>query len=300
VVINTIKYFLKEGTKNVWANGMMSLTSILVMACCLLLTGVSVLLSVNIRNILKNIETKNSITVYLKNDVTSSDISMIQSKITSTPNVISCEYYPREEAVKEYKEMLGELFEVLQGDENPLPDVFRVSMEELAQYTDTVSDIKSIEGVESISDRSNTAEKLTELNKLISLAGFWIIVALGGVSLFIVSNTIKVAMHNRRFEISIMKSVGATNWFIRLPFLIEGVIIGVVSALFSVLILNLSYNKLITVINDIIPFRGIPFEKLFWPVSATFLAAGIIFGLTGGLISITRYLKKEGGEVVAW
>jgi cell division transport system permease protein len=300
VVINTIKYFLKEGTKNVWANGMMSLASILVMVCCLLLTGGSVLLSVNIRNILKNIETKNSITVYLKNDVTSSDVSMIQSKITSTPNIISCEYYPREEAVKEYKEMLGELFEVLQGEENPLPDVFHVSMEELAQYTDTVSDIKSIEGVESVSDRSNTAEKLTELNKLISLAGFWVIVSLGAVSLFIVSNTLKVTMHNRRFEISIMKSVGATNWFIRLPFLIEGVIIGAVSALFSVLILNLSYNKLITVINDIIPFRGIPFEKLFWPVSAAFLTAGVIFGLTGGLISITRYLKKEGGEVVAW
>jgi cell division transport system permease protein len=238
--------------------------------------------------------------VYLENDVTKNDVSRIQSKIISTPNVISCEYYPREEAVKEYKEMLGELFEVLQEDENPLPDAFHVSMEELSQYADTVSDIKSIAGVKSVGDRSNTAKRLTELNKLVSLAGFWVIIALGAVSLFIVSNTIKVTMHNRRFEISIMKSVGATNWFIRLPFLIEGVIIGTISAMLSVLILNLSYNKLITVINDIIPFRGIPFERLFWPVLVTFLTAGIVFGLTGGLISITRYLKKEGGEVVAW
>ena len=300
MVINSIKYFFKEGTKNVWANGMMSLASILVMICCMILTGGSVLLSINISNLLKNIETKNSITVYLKNEVTNNDVSIIQEKIVSTPNIINCEYYPREEAVKEYKEMLGDLFEVLQGDENPLPDAFHVSMEDLSQYTDTVNDIKSIEGVESVSDRSDTAERLTELNKLISVAGFWIVLALGAVSLFIVSNTIKVTMHNRRFEINIMKSVGATNWFIRLPFLIEGIIIGTISALSSVIVLNLSYNRLMTVINNIIPFRGIPFEKLFFPVLTAFLIAGIIFGLIGGLISISRYLKKEGGEVVAW
>lgn len=300
MAINTIKYFVKEGFKNIWINGMMSVASILVMLCCMLLTGVAVLLSFNISETLKSIGKQNSITIYLKVDIGSAKASKVGEEINKIPNVLSCEYYPREEAVKKYKEFLGDFFDVLQGDENPLPDAYHVTMEDLAQYDQTVSDIKSVQGVDSVSDRSDTAKRLTSVNKFLSDAGFCIVILLGGVSLFIISNTIKLTMYSRRFEINIMKSVGATNWFIRIPFIIEGIIIGFISALLSTILLKLTYDEMVSLINNIIPFRGIPFGDMFWPIFISFSISGMIFGLLGGLISISRYLKKEGGDVVAW
>lgn len=298
--LTSIKYFVKEGFKNVWINGIMSIASILVMICCMLLTGSAVLISLNISTTLKSIEGKNSITIYLEKDVTSSQALKIGEKIQVIPNILICEYYSREEAVKKYEEMLGSLFDVLQGDDNPLPDVFHITMEDLSLYETTINEIKSIEGVDTVSDRSDTAKKLTDLNNLVANAGVWIVISLGAVSLFIISNTIKVTMYSRRFEINIMKSIGATNWFIRVPFIVEGITIGVISSFISTALLKLVYNELMKIINKIIPFQGIQFEKIILPVFLSFTLVGIAFGLIGGIISISKYLKREGGDVVVW
>lgn len=298
--LNYIKYFLKEGFKNVRLNGIMSIASVLVMVCCMTLTGIAVLMSMNISSTLKSIEGKNSITVYLDNDVDAAQVSIIEKKIKSHSNVLSCEYYPREEAVKKYEDMLGSLFDMVQGDENPLPDVFHITMHDLSIYEETVYSIKSIDGVKTVSDRSDTANKITSLNNLVSRVGFFIVVALGLVSLFIVANTIRITMYSRRFEISIMKSVGATNWFIRIPFMVEGMVIGFISAVISIGLLKVLYDEVMRIINKIIPFTSLSFNKVAWPTFLSFTISGMIFGLIGGVISISKYLKKEGGDVVAW
>lgn len=298
--ISSIGYFLKEGFKNVWNNRMMSFASVLVMICCFILTGGAMLLSVNISRVLKSIEDQNVINVYLDYNITSAEARNIGEKIEKIPNVLECRYYPKEEAVKEYQEMLGSLFDVLKENENPLPDAYHVTMEDLSLYDMTASEIKKISGVDTVSDRSDTASKLTSLNNLVTNAGIWTIIALGAVSLFIISNTIKVTMYSRRFEISIMKSVGATNWFIRIPFIIEGIVIGLISAVISTAVLKFVYDELMMVINKIVPFQGIPFSSLVYYIAGSFTVAGILFGLIGGIISISRYLKKEGGDVVVW
>ena len=284
--ISSIGYFLKEGFKNVWNNRMMSFASVLVMICCFILTGGAMLLSVNISRVLKSIEDQNVINVYLDYNITSAEARNIGEKIEKIPNVLECRYYPKEEAVKE--------------NENPLPDAYHVTMEDLSLYDMTASEIKKISGVDTVSDRSDTASKLTSLNNLVTNAGIWTIIALGAVSLFIISNTIKVTMYSRRFEISIMKSVGATNWFIRIPFIIEGIVIGLISAAISTVVLKFVYDELMMVINKIVPFQGIPFSSLVYYIAGSFTVAGILFGLIGGIISISRYLKKEGGDVVVW
>lgn len=296
----SIKYFLKEGFKNIWLNGMMSAASILVMVCCMVLTGSAVLLSANISSTLKGIEGRNSITVYLEKEVTAGQALRVGEKIAAVPNVLTCDYYSREEAAIKYKDMMGSFFQNLQGDNNPFPDAFHITMESLAKYEETIENIKQIEGVQSVSDRSETAKKLTELNNLVANAGFWVILSLGIVSLFIVSNTIKITMHNRRFEINIMKSIGATNWFIRIPFIVEGIIIGLISAIFSTGILKLVYDKILGIIDKIIPFKGLSFNELVLPIFLSFAAAGMMVGIIGGGISVSKYLKKEGGDVVAW
>ncbi len=298
--METFKYFLREGFKNVWINGVMSAASVLVMVCCMILTGGAVLLSFNLNQALKSIENRNSITVFLEKGVTGSEAMAVGEKIEQTSNVLHCEYYSSQQASEKYKEALGELYEVVTQEENPFPEAFHVTMKDLSLYDGTISDLKSLDKVESISDRSETASKLSNLNKLVSQAGFWVVCSLGVVSLFIISNTIKITMHSRRFEISIMKSVGATNGFIKAPFIIEGIIIGCVAAILSTVILNLVYDSLANVVGGIIPFYGISFKSIFWQVFGCFIATGVFFGVAGGMISLRKYLNKEGGDVVAW
>lgn len=298
--METFKYFLREGFKNVWINGVMSAASVLVMVCCMILTGGAMLLSLNLNQALKSIENRNSITVFLERGVSINEAMAVGKKIEQTNNVLHCEYYSSQQAAEKYKEALGELYEVVTQEENPFPEAFHVTMKDLSLYDETISDLKSLNKVESISDRSETASKLSNLNKLISQAGFWIVCSLGVVSLFIISNTIKITMHSRRFEISIMKSVGATNGFIKAPFIIEGIIIGCIAAVLSTVILNLVYDSLANVVGGIIPFYGISFKNIFWQVFGSFIATGIFFGVAGGMISLRKYLNKEGGDVVAW
>ncbi len=297
---HSLKYFLKEGFKNVWVNGIMSAASVLVMVCCMILTGGAMLLSYNLNQSLKNIENKNSMTVFLKKGVSPDEVSAIGNQLKEVPNILSCEYYSSEQASEKYKDVLGELYDVVKEGENPFPEAFHITMKDLSLYNPTINRLKAIEGVESVSDRSETAKKLSDLNKLITQAGIWIVCSLGVVSLFIISNTIKITMHNRRFEISIMKSVGATNGFIKAPFIVEGIVIGFVAAIISTLILNVTYNSLLGVVGGIVPFHGIEFKDIFWKVLGCFIAIGIFFGVVGGMISLRKYLSKEGGDVVAW
>lgn len=298
--VHYLKYFIKEGFKNTWTNGIMSAASVLVMICCMILTGGAMLLSWNLSNTLKGIENRNTMVVFLKKDVSSEQVAEAGTQITNTPNILKCDYYSSEQASEKYRDVLGDLYEVVKEGENPFPEAYHITMEDLSLYNETINRLKSIENVESVSDRSETAKKLSDLNKIVAQAGIWIICSLGIVSLFIISNTIKITMHNRRFEISIMKSVGATNGFIKAPFMVEGMIIGCVAAVVSTLILNVVYDSLLGVIGGIVPFHGISFASIFWQVLGCFLATGVVFGVVGSSISLRRYLNKEGGEVVAW
>ncbi len=294
------KYFLKEGFKNVWTNGVMSAASVLVMVCCMILTGGAVLLSLNLNQALKSIENQNNINVFLKKGISSEEVVTVSKEIEKISNIRSYEYYSSEQAAEKYKDVLGDLYEVVKEGGSPFPEAYHVTMKSLSLYGQTVAELKAINNVESVSDRSETAQKLSNLNKIAAVSGVWIVCLLGIVSLFIISNTIKITMHNRRFEISIMKSIGATNGFIQTPFIIEGIIIGCIAAIISTVILSFTYDGILSVIGGIIPFYSMRFKNIQWEILIYFLASGIFLGATGGIVSIRRYLKKEGGDVVAW
>lgn len=296
--MGSIKYLMKEGCKNIFNNRLMSIASIGVLISCLLLTGAAVLFSANVRSALSTVEKQNTITVYLNDDVSSLEAIQIGNKLKEVDNVSKCEFYSKDEAMKKYIDVLGSLFDGLQGSENPLPNAFHITMEDLSKYEQTVSALRQVDGVNSISDRSEAAEKLTDLNKLVTYAGMWIIIILSAVSLFIISNTISVTMYSRRLEISIMQSVGATDNFIRLPFIVEGIIIGIVSAGAATVLLYVLYQSIVSTITQIVPFASISFDVVFAPILISFLIVGVLFGLIGGLISIRKYLKKGGGDII--
>lgn len=297
--LSSAKYLIYEGFKNVWKNWMMSAASIGVLVLCLLLTGASALLSINISNTLNAIESQNVVKVYLKNEVDSEKATQIGESIKSLENITSCEFYSKEQAVEKFKDTLGKAFESMK-ENNPLPDSYKVTLTDISKYDETVEKIKAIDGVDTVVNRSELFEKLTKFDRFVSLAGMIIVLILALVSLFIISNTIRLTMYNRRFEISIMKSVGATDWFVRIPFMVEGVIIGIIAAIISSVTLKFFYDFIIQVIKKNISFFNTPFSDVSVPLFLSFLLAGILFGLIGGLISISKYLKKEGGEILGW
>ncbi|MCH5299762.1 MAG: ABC transporter permease [Ruminococcus sp.] len=299
--ISGFGYLIKEGVKNVWNNRIMSIASICVLISCLVLTGSAVLLSMNVARVVESVGDSNETTVFLKDDVSNVEAAYIGRDLEKLSNIATVEFYSKEDAFKEYEDVLGEeIFANLQGDDNPLPDAYHISMVDLSEYEQTVSQIISIDGVDSVRNIGEIAERLTSINNLVTTVSLWVVLALTIISLFIISNTIRMTMYSRRFEISIMKSVGATNSFVRIPFVIEGMLMGLISAVLSTVLLYFLYNGIMEVITNIIPMTSIPIQNVIAIVAGAFVVSGMLIGALGGFISIRKYLKKEGNEILGW
>ena len=298
--LSSLGYLLKEGVKNIWSNRTMSFASVGVLVSCLLLTGAAVLFSMNVDVAMKSLEGNNSTTVYLQEGLPTLTSLRVGQEIKQLDNIEECEFVSKQDAVQNMLDMLGDdgtVLEGLLGDENFLPDAFRISMKDLNLYDETAAQIEAINGVDEIIDYSDIAEQLTSLDNLVTSVGFWIVLILSLVSLFIISNTIRVTMFSRRLEISIMKSVGATNWFVRVPFIVEGVIIGLLSGGVASGLLVLVYNKLVSSIASIPLFSPVDIGPITWRITLIFMLAGALLGALGGLITLGKYLKKEGGDL---
>ncbi|MCQ2515065.1 MAG: permease-like cell division protein FtsX [Ruminococcus sp.] len=294
-------YLTKEGFKNVWSNRIMSIASICVLVCCLILTGAAALLSINVEKVVDSVGKSNETTIYLSDNVSELEAVFIGKDLEKIDNVTSITFYSKEEAFESFREELGdELFAQIEENNNPLPDSYIVAMDDLSAYDKTVEEITAIDGVDSVSNRSEIAKKLTDISHLVNLTCFWVVTALAIISLFIIANTIRATMYSRRFEISIMKSVGATDSFVRMPFLVEGMVIGIISAFVATGGITVFYNTAMAAIEKFIPLNPIPFSHLFFPVFLSFIVAGAVIGIIGSFISIRKYLRKEGNEILGW
>ncbi len=303
-MMKSLRYLLGEGVRNIWSNRTMSLASVGVLVSCLLLTGAAVLFSLNINAAMKSIEGTNSVRVYMKEGLPVLSAVKTGSEIKKLDNIKSCKFIPKDDAIARVMSMLGEkdaaLLNGMTGKDNPLPDAYQVSFRDLSKYKDTVAKIQKISGVGSVNDYSDIAAKLTKLDHIVTTGGFWIVLLLSLVSLFIISNTIRATMFSRRLEINIMKSVGATNWFVRIPFVVEGMVIGLISGILSSGILRLLYSRLTMTLTSIVRFSPIAGGSIWGRLTLVFLLAGCLFGALGGIISIGKYLRKEGGDIVDW
>lgn len=293
-------YLAKEGFKNVWSNRIMSIASVCVLISCLVLTGAATLFSINVDSVVESVGKSNETSVYIKDGYSQLEAVYVGKAIEKLDNVQSATFYSKEDAFKQYKNQLGEeLFAEMQ-DRNTLPDAFIVVMKDLSQYDDTVAQIKQIDGVDSISSHRELAKKLTDISNLVNMICIAVVCALTIISIFIIANTIRATMYSRRFEISIMKSVGATNSFVRWPFLIEGMVIGLISAIISTVAIAVLYEAAAILVHDIIAIEFIPLMNVLWITGAAFVVAGIVIGFFGSFISIRKYLKMEGNEILGW
>ena len=293
-------YLAKEGFKNVWNNRIMSIASVCVLISCLVLTGAAALFSLNVDKVVESVGKSNETSVYIKDGYSQLEAVYVGKAIEKLDNVESATFLSKEDAIKQYKSTLGDdLFAEMQG-RNKLPDSFIVVMKDLSKYDETIAQITKIDGVESFSSHRELAKKLTDISSLVNMICVAVVCALTIISIFIIANTIRATMYSRRFEISIMKSVGATNSFVRWPFLIEGMIIGLISAIISTGAIAILYETAQALVYQIVPIDFIPINHVIWITGGLFAIAGIIIGFFGSFISIRKYLKMEGNEILGW
>lgn len=299
--MSSFGYLVKEGFKNLFHNRLMTLASLGVLISCLVLTGSAVMLTINVSNIVDSVGDNNSTKVFLEDDMTKLEAVYKGKELKQLDNIVDVEFIDKDDSIQAYREQLGEaVFANMTGDDNPLPYSFSVTMEDLSRYDETITLIKGVPGVASVSSHREVAERLASLSSFITTMSLWIILALAVISLFIISNTIRMTMFAHRYEISIMKSVGATNTFVRVPFVIEGIVIGVVSAIVSVVVLLLLSNGVINSVRSILDLPYIGFSEIIWPLAGAFCAAGAVVGALGSAVSIRRFLTHEGSEILGW
>lgn len=297
---SSLQYLTKEGFRNVWVNRLMSLASVTVLMACLVIIGLGSMLYFNINALLSTVERQNVIMVYVDAAATEEQTAQLGDTIKALDNVAECTFVPKDEAFKEQLEKWGEDTAVIaEGlDENPLPDAYRVVVEDLGEFRTTVDKLNSLNHVDTVRENGDIADKLIDIRYAVTIAAAGIVGLLFLVSLFIISNTIRITMFSRKLEISIMKAVGATNWFIRWPFMIEGVVLGVISSLVSFAVLAGLYQGMVYVFGDLLAiFTPVSFLGYAGYIMLIFLGIGVFTGSFGSLISMGKYLKEQGSVV---
>ena len=300
----SLKYLIKEGFRNTWTNRMMSIASICVLMSCLVLIGSASMMFLNIDSLLGKIEEENVIMVYISDGTTDEEIANMENEIKACGNIKQVEFVSKEDAWAEQlstmEDAQAEFFTQISSD-IPLPDAYKVTVENLDQFNDTVSKLKQLQHIDTIRENQNLAKKLVAIRQGITVIAFVIIAVLFVISLFIISNTIKLTVYSRRLEISIMKSVGATNSFVRLPFVVEGMILGIVSGIISLGLVWGLYELAVNEFSDLLStFNGLDFLKFqnyALPMLVIFIAIGVVTGVGGSLITMSKYLNKEGSEI---
>ena len=302
---SSFRYLIKEGFRNTWTNRMMSIASICVLLSCLVLIGSASMIFLNINSLVERIEDENVIMVYISDNTSDADIDEMGRKITAMSNVDKLEFVAKEDAWAEQLETMEEAqakFFTEVSTDIPLPDAYKVTVKDLSQFKQTVSEIKKLDHIDTVRENTDLAKKLDTISHGISIIAIIIISVLFAISLFIISNTIKLTVYSRRLEISIMKSVGATNSFVRLPFVVEGMILGIVSGAVSLGVVWGIYELAINQFSELFASIGITplaFTDYALMMLGVFLAIGIISGVGGSLITMRRYLNKEGSEISA-
>ncbi|MBE6796908.1 MAG: ABC transporter permease [Ruminococcaceae bacterium] len=327
--LSSMRYLTKEGIKNIWVNRLMTIASIGVLVACMVLIGLAMLISFNVDLALGNLEKQNVVMVFFndKNSVIYADENPVDAdKVTDDMYLIhneqeareviaeiekianvekGVEYISKEKALENLKESVlagkEQYFDFLDEEGgNPLSDGAKITLSSMENFEKTVEKISKVKGIDSVQSQADIAKTINSIKSGVSVAGTWIIAILLVISLVIVSNTIRVTMYNRKLQISIMKAVGATDAFIRIPFVVEGVVIGIISALLSECVVYFCYRLAIdTIMGTLGTTQIVEFGDVAWLLLGIFAIIGVIAGIIGSVVMISKYLRKEGSEFSA-
>ena len=296
---SNVTYLVKKGISSIWKNFMMSFASFCILMVSLLLVSCAVLLMMNVNTIMSNIEDTNEITIYLKEDISDKQVEHIRSVLEKDKDITDVQYYSKEQALEDFRDNMAEYSELLDYlDKNPMPETFLVRVKDLSKIRHVVNTINDIEVVEQTKAPYDFASVLVQIRNTFSVIGSAVLIALVVVSVVIVSNSIRTSVFARRNEISIMRYVGATSGFIKAPFFVEGMFIGILSGAAAWGLTWLIYDSVYALFSadltvwQMFGFYGLtPFSDIMWYVLAVNCAVGALLGAVGTVFSTGKYLK---------
>ncbi|AVP54636.1 cell division protein FtsX [Clostridium tetani] len=292
--ISSIKYFISDSLKSIRRNKTISLASATTVAATLFILGVFMLSALNVQQVIKNVESKVEISIFMREDITIGQQKELETKIKKIDKIVDVSYVSKEKAVEKFKQQIGDdNKDLVKGleKENPLPSSYIVKVKDPSMVTDVVNEIKDLKGIEKIQEGKKIVDKIVAITKTIKWVGMVLFVILIGVSLFLIGNTIKITVYSRRREIGIMKYIGATDWFIRWPFVIEGAILGLTGALVGLLVLYYLYNALYSrMASAVYLVQFIKPSYILTSISWQFILLGILIGAIGSILSIRKFL----------
>ena len=291
---NNIGYLLREGIRGIFLHGFMSFAAIWVTVACLLIMGTFGLVLYNLNEMIVELEQENEMLVYIDETYSEAEAKSVGSQINQIANVHNAQFVSREQAVENFvDEMQDEdLFDGL--DPSTFRDRFVITLEDNSKMRETEAAIRSIEGVADVSVHYEIQEGFQTVQRILNIASVIIIAVLLVVSMLIISNTVKLAMYDRKEEIAIMKMVGATNGFIRWPFGVEGFILGILASAIAFFLEWGLYNLLqtqISMVDSLDLITVVPFVEVIEIVAIGYAVVGFLVGVLGSLLSIRKFLK---------
>lgn len=299
--ISTFFYTIKQGLKNIWKNKMFSLASIATMTACIFLFGLFYTIVTNFQSMVKDAESGVAVTVFFDEGISQDKIDEIGDLIRARAEVSNLEFVSADDAWDSFKQTYFEgneaVAESFAGD-NPLANdaSYSIYMNDISMQQTLVTYLQSVDGIREVKQSAVVANTLTDFNKLIGYVSAGIIIILLGVAVFLISNTITVGISVRREEIGIMKLIGATDYFVRAPFVVEGIVIGLIGAAIPLGILYVLYGRIIDYIGEKFSFisnmmKFLPVDEVFHTLVPVALILGVGIGFIGSRITIRKHLK---------
>lgn len=292
-------YLIGEGFRNFFKNKKSTAASLIIMCATMFIFGIFFLIGENVNYIIEQVQTNQAMQIFINPEATKEQEQELEAKIKSIQYVNTVEYVSQEQALNIMKSWLGEnsaLLDPYSGEDNPFKASYKITLTDLTKSDEVQKQVESFENVAKVEIGSDTINKLVDIANGIRTATGVILVLLIFISIFIIANTIKLTVHARRKEISIMKYVGATNGFIRWPFMVEGIIIGIISAIISVVILGFTYNFVASKIvasgtMATIGYSLLTFSDMISMLFTVYIIMGIGIGAIGSAISMKKYLE---------
>ena len=297
---SSFKYLARQGLHNMINNRLMSFASVGVLTVCLIITGVAGLFTANMNSLMMYLRSQNEVVVYLDENLDEAGLASVDSALRSISGLKEVTYVSKDEALDLMRDSMGDkadLFDVFEGEENPFLANYKVILQDVGQMDEIVPQLESNTGVVDVNVPTGLSDLVVNIHKAVTVISVGLVVVLGFVSIVVISNTIRLTVFARRKEINIMKYVGATNGFIRLPFFVEGIAVGLIAGLISSAIVLGGYQLLIIYSVDFPAFWGsilnsvlLGMDQVWWKVLVAFLAFGSLIGSVGTATSIRKYL----------
>lgn len=293
---STIKYFFRESISGLKKNLLMTTASMVAVAACISILAFSYCVGSNLQYMLNQMEDSIGISVFLKGELSGEEIENMKTEIGKIDHVEGVEYISPNDALEELKESWGadeDIFVGLDEENNPLSHSFQISLDSIKNQDKVLTALESVDGIDNIQHGQTETELLMKANRIFSVASVAVMLILGVISVMIIMNTIRISVVNRRIEINIMKYVGATDWFIRWPFIIEGIIIGLVGAIVPLLLGFPIYAKITSAIYGYLPMVSFIKFRLTGDVFGFLIPFGILFGIALGVVGSVTSIRKH-------